>query len=191
MEIWRDIKGYEGLYQVSNEGRVKSLERKTQHRGRLITIKERFLKQSHDTKGYLMAHLYKNGIDNTLKVHRLVAEAFIDNPDNLPEVNHKDECKTSNVVENLEWCDTKYNINYGTHNERVAKSLTNGITSKPIIQYDLDGNFIQEYPSMHEAARCLGLKQGGISMCCRGIAKTAYGFVWKYKMDELDQQVIH
>lgn len=191
MEIWRDIKGYEGLYQVSNEGRVKSLERKTQHRGRLITIKERFLKQSHDTKGYLMAHLYKNGIDNTLKVHRLVAEAFIDNLDNLPEVNHKDECKTSNVVENLEWCDTKYNINYGTHNERVAKSLTNGITSKPIIQYDLDGNFIQEYPSMHEAARCLGLKQGGISMCCRGIAKTAYGFVWKYKMDELDQQVIH
>lgn len=191
MEIWRDIKGYEGLYQVSNEGRVKSLERKTQHRGRLITIKERFLKQSPDTKGYLMAHLYKNGIDNTLKVHRLVAEAFIDNPDNLPQVNHKNEDKTLNSVENLEWCDTKYNINYGTHNERVAKSLTNGITSKPIIQYDLDGNFIQEYPSMHEAARCLGLKQGGISMCCRGIAKTAYGFIWKYKMDELDQQVIH
>lgn len=191
MEIWKDIKGYEGLYQVSSEGRVKSLERKTQHRGRLITIKERLLKQSLDTKGYLMAHLYKNGIDNTLKVHRLVAEAFIDNPDNLPQVNHKSEDKTLNSVENLEWCDTKYNINYGTHNERVAKSLTNGITSKPIIQYDLDGNFIQEYPSMHEAARCLGLKQGGISMCCRGIAKTAYGFIWKYKMDELDQQVIH
>ena len=192
MEIWRDIKGYEGLYQVSNEGRVKSLERRVPNgRGYTRIVKECIMKQCLDSKGYSQVQLHNDTTKSTKKVHRLVAEAFIDNPDNLPEVNHKDECKTSNVVENLEWCDTKYNINYGTHNERVAKSLTNGVTSKPIIQYDLGGNFIQEYPSMHEAARCLGLKQGGISMCCRGIAKTAYGFVWKYKMDELDQQVIH
>ena len=115
------------------------------------------------------------------KVHRLVAEAFIHNPLNLPQVNHKDENKKNNAVENLEWCTLPYNINYGSRNKRVSQSLTNGKTSKCILQFDLNNNLVNEYPSIHEAARLLKIKEGGISMCCRNKSKTAYGFVWKFK----------
>jgi hypothetical protein len=169
MEIWKDINGYEGLYQVSSNGKIKSSKN------------NKILALHKNTKGYKQITLHKNGDRKRKMVHRLVAEAFIPNPNNYPIINHKDECKDNCSVENLEWCTNKYNINYGTHNERVGASLKNGVTSKPIIQYDLNGKYIKEYPSMHEAARQLGVKQGGISMCCRGIAKTAYGFIWLFK----------
>ena len=119
-EIWKDIPGYEGLYQVSNFGRVKSLRK-------AIIMSIRINK-----KGYSTIGLSKNGVFNRKSIHRLVAEAFIPNPDNLPQVNHKDEVKTNNCVENLEWCDNYYNLMYGTGNDRRIISNQNGGIEKRI-----------------------------------------------------------
>ena len=168
-EIWKDKKDYEGHYQVSNFGRVKSIK----------FGKEIILKQHINIKGgYYYVCLLKNGKHKNYYVHRLVAQAFIDNPNNLPEVNHKDECKTNNVVSNLEWCDRKYNHNYGTINERISQSQ-----SKPVLQYDLNGNLIKEWKSINECGRN-GFNQGDICKCCNGKRKTAKGFIWVYKNEE-------
>ena len=164
IEEFRDIPGYEGLYEVSNLGRVRSLET------------ERILKPSKNTCGYLFVSLYKNGIKKAVRIHRLVALAFIPNPDNLPCINHKDEDKTNNTVDNLEWCDDKYNANYGTRNERIAEK-----TRKPVLQYDLLGNFIREWPSITKVEEETGIWQTHISKCCLGLRHTAGGYLWKYK----------
>lgn len=164
-EIWRDIDGYEGLYQISNKGRVKSLYKGS----------ERILNPDIDT-GYYRIVLYNDSVKKHFLLHRLVAQAFIPNPYNLPEVNHKDENKKNNCVYNLEWCDRRYNNNYGTRNERVGDSQ-----SKPIFQYSKSGDFIREWKSAHEVERVLGIDQGNISKCCKGKLKSAGGFVWKYK----------
>ena len=163
-EIWKDVVGYEGLYEVSNLGRVRR--------------DGKILKPTKIKNGYLYVGLHKNGIQKTVRVHRLVASAFIPNPQNLPCVNHKDEDKTNNAVDNLEWCTSQYNANYGTRNERVAEKL-----SKPILQYDLNGNFIREWPSASKVEEETGISNGNISMCCLGRYgfKTAGGFVWRYK----------
>lgn len=123
-EIWKDIPGYEGLYQVSNLGRVKSFDRYVEYdNGRGIHYhKGRFIKPSISPGGYRIIGLYKEKVRRSAKVSRLVAEAFIPNPDNLPIVNHKDENKTNDTVENLEWCDIKYNTNYGTGIERMVNT---------------------------------------------------------------------
>ena len=160
-EIWKDKKDYEGHYQVSNCGRVKSFR----------FGKERILKLIKYKCGYLYVNLYKNNIKKEYLVHRLVAEAFIDNTDNLPCVNHKDENKLNNNVDNLEWCTHEYNINYGTRTERC---------SKPVLQYTLDGEFIREWPSTRECGKS-GFNQGSVSACCRGKRKTHKGFLWEYK----------
>ena len=165
-EIWRDIEGYEGLYKVSNLGRVKSIKFRT----------ERILKPANNGCGYLYVKLCKNGEQNICLIHRLVAQVFISNPQNLPEINHKDEDKTNNKVENLEWCTTKYNHNYGTINQRIADKH-----SKTVLQYTKDGNFLQEWKSGYDIERNLGYCHGKISACCPGKQKTSYGFVWKYK----------
>lgn len=168
-EIWKDKKDYEGHYQISNLSRIKSIK----------FGKEIILKQ-HIRGGYLCVNLSKNGIIKSYYVHRLVAEAFIPNPYNLPEVNHKDECKTNNVVTNLEWCDAKYNRNYGDRLKKVAEKLKNKKDwSKPVLQYTLDGEFVREWPSTREAARN-GFNQGNIISCCKGRHKTAHGFIWSY-----------
>lgn len=167
-EIWKDILGYEGLYQVSNFGRVKSLK----------FGKERILKLTKDKDGYLIVNLYKAGRIKTVKVHRLVAEAFLPNPDNLPLINHKDEDKSNNIVSNLEWYDVKYNTNYGTRNKRIGKSNTNGKRSKPVLQYTLDGKFVREWESYRECKRN-GFNH--VSECCRGKLKSCGGFIWRYK----------
>lgn len=117
-EIWKDIKDYEGLYQVSNLGRVKSLSN-------IKSKREKLLKLTLRTNGYYMVILYKNTKRAAKNVHRLVAETFIPNPDNLPQVNHKDEDKTNNCVGNLEWCDSKYNINYSMG--KAVKCIETGI----------------------------------------------------------------
>lgn len=170
-EIWKDIKGYEGLYQVSNWGRIKSIR----------FGKERIMKLCPDRYGYLYIVLYKNNIKKAYRVHRLVAEAFIDNTDNLPCVNHKDENKQNNNVENLEWCDAKYNLNYGTRNERISKNRDISKQSKPVLQYTLDGQFVREWLSAKQAEIEGGFNQGNICMCCRGKRKYHHNFIWRYK----------
>ena len=183
-EIWKDIQGYEGKYQVSNYGNVKSLNFNRKN-------KEQPLKPQLLTKGYLGVRLYKNGIGETLKIHRLVAQAFIPNPKQYPEVNHKDENKQNNFVwinedgsvdlekSNLEWCSTYYNCNYGTRNNRVA--IINGTGSKIVLQFDSNGNLIKEFPSIGEVIRYYGYSRSSISKCCNGKCKQAYGYIWKFK----------
>jgi len=122
-EIWKDIKGYESLYQVSNLGRVKSLARKVIKINCVSFKKERILKQQTDRYGYKKVILQRNYQIKTFSIHRLVAEAFLENPYNLPQINHKDENKENNCVLNLEYCDSKYNNNYGTRNKRVSETM--------------------------------------------------------------------
>ena len=160
-EEWRDVIGYEGLYQVSDQGRVKSFK----------WNKERFLKPSMDKDGYLLVNLCAGGKPKTLKVHRLVCEAFHENPDNKPQVNHINEDKTDNRACNLEWCTCKQNVNHGSRNERV---------SKPVGQYSLDGKLIKLWPSTMEAERQAGFNHGNISQVANGKYKQAYGCIWKY-----------
>lgn len=166
-EEWRDVVGYEGLYQVSDQGRVKSLKRK----GRKS---ERILKPAVTHDGYLRVNLYSGCKPKTLKVHRLVCQAFHKNPNNNPEVNHINENKTDNRACNLEWCTCKQNINHGSRNERVAKAL-----GKPIGQYKLDGQLIKIWPSTIEVQRQTGFSQGNICKAASGKNKQAYGFIWK------------
>lgn len=165
-EFWKEIKGYEGLYQVSNYGRVKSL----------YWNNERIMKTAKGKDGYLLVQLWKNKKGKMYSVHRLVAQAFIPNPDNLPIINHKDEKPSNNHVENLEWCDYIYNNNYGTTKQRRADKQ-----SKTVYQYNLKGEFVAEYPSTMEIQRQLGFNNGGIVACCNGKIKTAYGYKWTYK----------
>lgn len=180
-EIWKDIKDYEGLYQVSNFGRVRSLGN-----GNSNNSKVRILKCWISKKGYLSVALCKDGKHKMYKVHRLVAENFIPNPLNLPCVNHKNENKQDNRVENLEFCDVIYNNSYGTRNQRISKKNTNGKRSKPVLQYSQDVTLICEWVSVSEIERELGYKHSSISCCCLGKNKTSHGFIWKYKEKEED-----
>lgn len=177
LEIWKDIDGYEGLYQVSNLGRVKSLNYKR-------TGKEKILKAGKNSDGYLQVGLHKQGEEKKYLVHRLVAQAFIPNPNNLPQVNHINEDKTDNRVEeqytNLEWINNFDNCNHGTRNVRISKANINGKISKKVKQYSLEGEFIKEFQSTMEVERQLGFSNGNISSCCSGRYKQAYGFIWKY-----------
>lgn len=157
MEEWKDIVGYEKHYQISNKGRIRS-----KHTNAILNPSK--------TGGYYHIGLrYEKRKECT--IHRLVAEAFLPNPNNLPFVNHKDENKLNNNVENLEWCTCEYNTNYGkgslARNQRV-------------IQYDTDGNALKVWESMKEASEALQIGHVGISACCRGIKRTSGGFVWTY-----------
>ena len=172
MEIWKNIKGYEGLYQVSNMGRVKSLERKNSQ-GR--TVKERILKPAVKKAGYVEVNLYAGGKPKTCKVHRLVCEAFNDNRDEKPEVNHINEIKTDNRACNLEWCTRRENNNHGTHNERSGKAR-----SKPVAQCTKEGELVKTWSSLTEIGKQTGFSQGSISEAANGKRKQAYGFIWKY-----------
>ena len=171
-EVWRDVKGYEGFYQVSNMGRVKSLGRKDRF-GRVI--KERILEPAVTHNGYLRVGLHVDGKRKMLRVHRLVCEAFHENPDNKSEVNHVNENKTDNRACNLEWSTRTENCNHGSRNERVAKAL-----SKPIGQFSLDGKLIKVWQSACEARRQTGFDQGYVGAVARGKFKQAYGYIWKY-----------
>lgn len=192
MEIWRDIEGYEGLYMVSSYGRVKSLER-IDSLGR--EIKEIILDGSKNPCGYLIVGLSKNGKEKAFGIHRLVGLHFIPIPErlkNIPieklEVGHLKklpdgtEDKTANEVWNLAWMSKSENLNYGTRNERASKKLINHPNkSKVILQYDLDGNFIKEFPSTKEIERQIGFAHNNISKCCNGKYKQAYGYKWQFK----------
>ena len=161
-EIWHDIDGYEGLYQISNKGRVKSLK----------WGKERILRPGIDGYGYCFIILCNDNVRKTFKLHRLVAQAFIPNLYNKPQVNHLDENKKNNCVDNLEWATAKENINYGTRNERA---------SRKILQYSKSGVFIKEWQSSREVERVLGINNSHIIQCCKGRYKSSGGFIWRYK----------
>lgn len=195
-EIWKEIVGYENIYQISNKGRVKSLGRWVykEYRGKRWK-EEKILKPSVNKRGYLYVGLCKNRKVKYFHVHRLVAEAFIKNHNNLPQVNHKDENKQNNCVQNLEFCDAKYNINYGTRNERIAEKLKgmkhteetkNKISeanSKPVLQIDkITNEVIAEFPSIIEVQRQLGINQSTISKCCLGKQNTAGNYKWQFNL---------
>lgn len=177
--VWAPVKGYEGLYEVSTNGQVKSLER-ISPQGHLL--KERILKPAKDRGGYLRVVLCKDGKSKHYLIHRLVAEAFLDNPDNLPCVNHRDEDKTNNRANNLEFCTHQYNNTFGTRIERVSKK-----ESKSVIGINPDnGEIVIEFQSTMEAGRN-GFSQGTVAACCRGVKryKTYKGLIWRYRDDFL------
>lgn len=176
-EVWKDILGYEGLYQVSSLGRVRSLDRivKCGRGSGKRVIHGQLIKPMIDRGGYQCVNLYLNQHLKVMKVHRLVASVFIPNPNNLPQVNHKNEIKTDNKVSNLEWCDVSYNINYGKRNEKVAIHF-----SKEVLQFQLDGVYVASFPSAASIHRGLGFDASKICDCCNRKRKTAYGYIWRY-----------
>lgn len=189
-EIWKDIKGYEGLYQVSNLGRIKSLKRKVRYQNSFKTLKERIKGTFIGKQGYLRVELSKNGVNKKYSVHRLVAKSFIENSNESLEINHKNGIKTDNRVENLEWITRsenelhayKMNLAKNTEKQRNAVRLwckENKI--KPIIQLSLEGKFIKEWSSAVEAEKYLKIKRKNISQCITGRNKTAGGFKWLTK----------
>ena len=150
----KDIKNYEGLYAITPEGEVWSYKRK------------KFLKPVADGKGYLFVRLCKNGISKPYKVHRLVAEAYLPNPENLPQVDHIDGNKMHNFLNNLQWI---------TNRDNVRKSI-----NKPILQFTLDGEFVREWECAYDVGKEVN---GNICNCLKGKRKSACGFIWKYKED--------
>ena len=195
-EQWRtavyDGEIYEGLYKVSNLGRILSLN--YNHTG-----KAELMNPSTNTSGYFQVGLSKNGKTKKCYVHRLVAQTFLANPENLPEVNHKDEDKTNNFVflnedgtvnkekSNLEWKTHRGNINHGTRNERISKANTNGKKSKRVLQLSLSGELIREWPSTQECGRN-GFDQSAVAKCCLGKLPHYKGFLWMYADDYKEQQ---
>ena len=166
MEEWRNIQGYEGLYMVSNLGRVKSLERMKWNGNGYYKVPEKILEGYDNGDGYLYVNLCKEGKRKQYRINRLVAMAFIPNPNNLPEVNHKDEIRTNNRVDNLEWCNRSYNVEYSQAKAVIGISKVSGL--------------ILEFPSLMEASRQLGISQGNICDCLKGRQKSAGGYVWFY-----------
>ena len=188
-EIWKDIKGYENLYQVSNLGNIKSLKKLVNCGIKInskVFKKEKNLKYLISGTGYPFVTLYKNKIGKMFLVHRLVAETFIPNPNNYKIVNHIDENPKNCNVNNLEWCTQSYNINFGTRNEKIAKKLLNNpINSKKVIQKDLNNNVIKVWESLSEIERKLKFSRSSIAKCCKEKDKISHGYKWEfYKKEE-------
>lgn len=199
MEIWKDVVGYEGLYQISNLGRVKSVRQ-----NKLMSLKR--------CQGYLRVGLRHRGKEQrSYFVHRLVAEAFIPNPHNYPQINHKDECRTNNNVENLEWCTAKYNCNYGTHTLKMIqntdyskvnykarhehtdyakrylntdytniKASTKARFAHRITQFTLNEEKVKEWLSLRDVEKELKIDRKEVAKCCKGIREDFQGYKWKY-----------
>jgi len=185
-ETWKPIVGYEGLYEVSNMGRIKSLPKTIDIHRCLQHRNEKIFNGSKDNHGYMCVTLCNNGKRKTFKVHRLVAYAFIPNPDNLPQINHKDENKANNCVENLEWCDQSYNINYGNRNKKciLTKNKNGSFGAEvPILQYTFDGVFVKRYSSLSEVERTTGKCYVSVICCCSGKFTHSYDYIWIYEKD--------
>ena len=173
-EVWADIKNYEGLYQVSNFGKVKNFKT-----DKILSLRNK--------RGYLLVALSKDKRKKTHQVHRLVAIAFLPNTESKPTVNHLDENKSNNFVGNLEWATWQENANHGTRSERVSKEHKahadrNKIFYKPIDQFDLSGSFIKTWESISTAAKEMGVRSASVSRCCRGINKTCSGYLFRYHL---------
>lgn len=172
MERWKDIPGYEGRYRVSDFGHVYSI------------AKKKVMQPERIWCGYERVGLVRDKHTKHMLVHRLVADAFVMNPDGYTEVNHIDEDKTNNRADNLEWCSRTYNMTYGTIQTRRTEKLVNDPRqSTPVLQIDSEGTVINEFPSLNEASRQTGINVGNICSCCQGKSKTANGYCWKYKGD--------
>ena len=169
-EIWKDIVGYEGLYQISNLGRVKSYLKSSKY-----PVEQEHILTAHKSRGYINVLLSKNGKSRPFSVHRLVAQAFIPNPNNLPEVNHKDEDKTNNNVDNLEWCNRSYNMAYG--NARIKQGISRG---RPIEQLTVSNIPIARYSSAEIASKMTGIDASSIHKCCKHKRDYAGGYSWRY-----------
>lgn len=171
--VWKEVKGFEGLYEVSTLGKVRNSKGK---------IKKHGIKRTSGTC-YKTVRLWKDGKYYNKYVHRLIAEAFIPNPEKLPFINHKDEDGTNNSIENLEWCTKEYNNNYGTARKRQAKKVRGKESEKRkvVYQYTLDGDFVACYPSVTHAAKELGCSTSEIAQVCIGKRKTSRGFIWEYE----------
>lgn len=175
-EIWKDVEGYEGLYQISNLGRLRSLD-KCDRFGRFFSG---CIIKCHSSRGYINCCLHKDGKLKRTCIHRLVAQAFIPNPNNYPVVNHKDRNPSNNCVENLEWCTQKHNVHWDGAIERRAEAQRNrSDCSKMVNQYSLEGIFIKTWPSLGEIYKCLGIPKNDISRCCKN--KTyAHSYQWRF-----------
>ena len=177
-EIWKDIKDYEGLYQVSNLGNVRRIKFINN-----IVEKEKITNLKPIKNTYLQVVLSRNGKVKAKNIHRLVAETFIPNPKKLPQVNHKDENKYNNKIDNLEWCTRIYNMNYGNVRKKISRShrKENFKKRKAIIQYDKNMNFIKEYNGICEAVKETKIDKSSIIKNCKNKLKSAGNYIWKYK----------
>lgn len=210
-EVWRDIEGYEGLYQVSSWGNVKSLGNGKSNNKNYC--KERILKAGKAKIGYLYVYLMKDGVGKTCRVNRLVAKAFLPNPSNLPIINHKDENKLNNNVNNLEWCSYSYNNTYNNKAKKIGEKLKGKKqskehvrkraeklrgrkkskesvrkrvekTSKPIVGVHIFTGEKVFFPSISEASKQLGISHGNICACCKGKRHSAGNYTWHYLEDQ-------
>ena len=173
-EAWKDVEGYEGLYKVSNLGNVMSLRYRRGHFSKTLIPK-------CNSCGRLWVELSRDGVTKPMQIHRLVAIAFLPNPENYPEINHKDENPQNNRVDNLEWCTRQYNVNYYFDRRRNDSIKRNGkLKESPIIQKTLDGEFVRMWDNSRQIKKELNLSDWSVSECCRGNRKTAYGFTWHY-----------
>lgn len=188
-EVWKDVVGYEGLYEVSDLGNIRSKSRTIHivqsNREYDLVTEGKLLKPQPFRDGYVGVWLYGKGTTGNkngklYSVHRLVAKAFHDNPNDYPEVNHINEIKTDNRACNLEWCSHKVNCCHGTRGQRIGRSNTNGKRSKKVYQFTPDGELVAEYPSMAEVQRSTGFKPGNIWAQMVGKTQMAYGYKWSH-----------
>ena len=192
-EIWKDVVGYEGLYQVSNTGRLVRKERRDSN-GRFLSQQEKVIHKIHGTGYYGTAIVDGKGNSKNVLIHRLVAMAFIPNQNNYTQIDHIDGNKSNNREENLRWCTPKQNVNFplsllhrsqkGKLAQNKKETIEKKIASshkKPIIQYDMNYNFVKEWSSLHEVGREMNINIVNVSACANGRKKSAYGFIWKFK----------
>ena len=175
-EVWKEVKGYEGRYAISNFGRLMSHNYMNNGYDRVMVPKK-------NNSGRLYYELYKNGKSKTFLAHRLVGIHFIDNPNNYPEINHKDENPKNNRVDNLEWCDRMYNVHYSMnlHPERATKRKESSKWhDKNVVQMDEDLNIVRVFENVMSCAREMNYNAWSIIQCCNGIRKHAYGYKWRF-----------
>lgn len=183
-ELWKPIKGYKGLYEVSNLGRVKRLPYKSIGRTRdgyrsyIRSFNGGILKGTVCKNGYVRVTLTKDSVNKYYHVHRLVATAFLDNPKNLPQINHKDENRTNNLVNNLEWCSCKYNNQYNDGYNKRGKTFSKN-HEYPVKIYSISGEYIKTFPSINDAVKATGLTHSSINRAIAKTRKTAAGYIWE------------